>query len=311
MPRVSPANTADETSTTSTPPPPPPSRLRRIWLDWVKPILVVVLVVTLVRSSLLDWNDVPSGSMRPTIMEGDRIVVNKLAYGLNLPFNGPRIDVPLIGWSIENNPLDALPGLLYSRPERGDIVTFWNPVSGIRMVKRVVALPGEQVRVVDGRLQIRDVDGTPIPVTYENTDHRPYASEPTAARLAETRRGRRAIHGVDFAIEDLGGVRHFVQFLQQDGRWVPAGYENRFSPAGTQASGAWITLQNGSNADAQYFVVGDNRDNSADSRTYQRDGVFVSGEDITGKAKFIAVSFNGGWFRPAFSRWFSAFDAVD
>ena len=64
-----------------------------------------------VRSSLFDWNDVPSGSMRPTILEGDRIVVNKLAFGFNTPFNGPKIDVPFTGISFDN-PLSFLPGFL-------------------------------------------------------------------------------------------------------------------------------------------------------------------------------------------------------
>ena len=146
---------------------PPRGFFGKLWHEWVRPIGTVLLVVIVVRSSLIDWNDVPSGSMRPTILEGDRIVVNKLAYGLNTPFNGPRVDIPLTGISFDN-PLDFGPRWLYSAPERGDIVTFWNPTpkvlnpddidadtgaprvnpsSGIRMVKRVVGLPGDTLRV--------------------------------------------------------------------------------------------------------------------------------------------------------------------
>src|SRR5687768_11642986 len=74
---------------------------RRFWREWVRPVLPVVIVLLALRSAVADWNDVPTGSMRPTILEGDRIFVNKLAYDVKVPFVGWRV------WSFEG-------------PERGD-----------------------------------------------------------------------------------------------------------------------------------------------------------------------------------------------
>jgi len=68
-----------------------------LWKGWLRPFLIVILIVTALRSSLVDWNDVPTGSMRHTIAVGDRIVVNKLSYGFNPPFNGPKISIPFVG----------------------------------------------------------------------------------------------------------------------------------------------------------------------------------------------------------------------
>src|SRR5215471_4950294 len=62
------------------------SRARRWWREEVRPMLIIGLILFAVRSSLADWNDVPSGSMKPTILEGDRVFVNKLAYDLKVPF---------------------------------------------------------------------------------------------------------------------------------------------------------------------------------------------------------------------------------
>ena len=86
------------------------------------------MIVFSIRSSLADWNDVPSGSMRPTILEGDRIFVNKLAYDLKVPFTT---------WHIAE----------WSNPQRGDIVVFFSPHDGKRLVKRVIGLPGDTIEL--------------------------------------------------------------------------------------------------------------------------------------------------------------------
>ena len=62
------------------------SGFHRVWREWIKPFLMVLIVVGSLRSAVADWNDVPTGSMRPTILEGERIFVNKLAYDLKVPF---------------------------------------------------------------------------------------------------------------------------------------------------------------------------------------------------------------------------------
>ena len=87
------------------------------------------------RSSLADWNHVPTGSMKPTIMEGDRILVDKLAYQLQLPFTNISI-------------MDI------AEPERGDIVVFESAVEDTRLVKRLIGLPGDRISMRDNRLTI-------------------------------------------------------------------------------------------------------------------------------------------------------------
>src|SRR5437773_7994026 len=103
-------------------------RVRRWWRKEIRPLLILTLVLCSIRSSLADWNDVPTGSMKPTIVEGDRVYVNKLAYDLKIPFT----TVHLAKWS---------------NPERGDIVVFFSPHDGQRLVKRVIGLPGDTLEL--------------------------------------------------------------------------------------------------------------------------------------------------------------------
>lgn len=259
----------------------------KVWHEWVKPLGLVILILLTFRSSIADWNDVPSGSMRPTILEGDRIVVNKLAYGFNTPFNGPKIDIPFTGISFDN-PLSFMPRYLWSAPKRGDIVTFWNPVEGIRMVKRIVGIPGDTIQVINGRLTITDRDGNEVPVTYEKNHNPPVTAEHIRIN------GQPTLQPLDSYFENLGGIRHYVQFLQRIGNYRDVDPVTLADPDGL--------------ADDEYWMVGDNRDNSKDSRYYETVGTRVQGKHITGKAKFIAVSFDGSWLNPAFGRWFRSFD---
>src|SRR4028119_1252094 len=104
-------------------------------LNEVRIFLLMILIVSSLRSALADWNDVPTGSMKPTIQEGDRVVVNKLAYDLKIPFTTKAI-------------------AKWGDPQRGDIVVLFSPADGIRLVKRVVAIPGDQVELRDNQLLI-------------------------------------------------------------------------------------------------------------------------------------------------------------
>src|ERR1700677_1771970 len=98
------------------------SRARLFWQKEVRPLLILAAIMFSVRSSLADWNSVPSGSMNPTIIEGDRVFVDKLAYDLKVPFTT---------WHLAQ----------WSNPKRGDIDVFYSPADGIRLVKRVIGLP--------------------------------------------------------------------------------------------------------------------------------------------------------------------------
>lgn len=106
----------------------------KYWREWRGFVLFIVIMLVF-RSAIADWNQVPTGSMIPTILEGDRIVVNKLAYGLRVPFTLVRI-------------------AQWGDPQRSDIVTFESPKDGKLLVKRVIGIPGDVVTLYNNRLTI-------------------------------------------------------------------------------------------------------------------------------------------------------------
>jgi len=203
----------------------------RLWQNWVRPLLVVVVVLGSLRSSVADWNDVPTGSMKPTILEGDRIVVNKLAYDLKVPF---------IGWEIAR----------WGDPQRGDVVVCYSPEDGVRLVKRVIGLPGDQVEMRDNRLIVNGQ-----PAVYG-----PLAAD----TIAQIDPAEQVYHG--FASERLDNRAHAIMT-------TPAVQARR--------NMAPVTVP-----PEQYLVLGDNRDLSRDSRWFG----FVPRDRIAGRAFGIAIS---------------------
>jgi len=116
---------------------PNPSLLDRLadtWRDW-RGFLSFILFMLVFRSAVADWNHVPSSSMLPSILIGDRVIVNKLAYDLRIPFTFTRI-------------------AQWADPERSDIVTFESPKDGRLMIKRVIGLPGDTVSLRNNQLII-------------------------------------------------------------------------------------------------------------------------------------------------------------
>ena len=209
----------------------------------VRVFALMLLVVASLRSALADWNDVPSGSMKPTIEVGDRVVVNKLAYDLKVPFTM----IEIAKWG---------------DPKRGDIVVLFSPQDGTRLVKRVVAIPGDTIAMRDNELFVNG---------------RAAAWKTVGTRL-DVEQGRSIV-----AVEALPGRNHKVMFTPelQARRW----FEPQTLPAG------------------EYFVMGDNRDNSNDSRYI---GV-VPRERIVGKATAVAFSLDRrNYYAPRFERFFTA-----
>src|SRR5579862_9307176 len=137
------------------------SSARRWWHNELQPILTIALVVFSVRSSLADWNDVPSGSMKPTILEGDRVWVNKLAYDLKVPFTT---------WHLAQ----------WGDPQRGDIVVFYSPYDGKRLVKRVIGLPGDLLELRNENLIL---NGQPV-------EYKPIAQTSLGAGVISDRAAR-------------------------------------------------------------------------------------------------------------------------
>jgi signal peptidase I len=232
--------------TTPAVPEAPPSLLKRLWRGWIKPVGLAVLVVMTLRSAVADWNDVPTQSMEPSILVGDRIVVNKIAYDLKIPFTTQQ-------------------AMRWGDPERGDVVIFFAPPNGKRMVKRVVGLPGDVIELRHGQLLVNgEPQGQTAPATdgidpRELTDPAPFA----------------------FFLEHLGLKTHTV--MAQPGKRV----ERSFGP---------ITVPEG-----HYFMLGDNRDNSGDSRIFG----CVPREEIVGKVVGLAFSLdqNHG-YAPRWKRFF-------
>ena len=112
----------------------------RILLKLSRDIAIMALLIFGARSAIADWNHVPTGSMKPTIVEGDLIFVNRLAYDLKVPFTT---------WHIAE----------WDQPKRGEIVVFFSPANGDRLVKRVVGVPGDIVAMHRNRVFI---NGKPL-----------------------------------------------------------------------------------------------------------------------------------------------------
>ncbi len=218
---------------------------RALWREWIKPVLPLLVLMFAIRSSLADWNTVPSGSMQPTIVEGDRVWVNKVAYDLKFPFTT---------WHLAE----------WSDPRRGDIVVFFSPHDGLRMVKRVIGLPGDTVAMRRGQLFLNGQ-----PVGY---------SEQTSGATAAAGQSLRTEQWT----EELPGHSHRVQTL-------PTVQARRdFGPVVVPAG--------------RYFMLGDNRDNSLDSRFYGP----VGRSQIVGRVNSVVCSFEPGRILRARSdRWFT------
>ena len=200
------------------------------WLRHNRGFLVFLLCLGVFRTAIADWNPIPSGSMRPTILEGDVVLVNRIAYDLKLPLT----DLVLVH-------LDE--------PQRGDIVTFSSPQDGTRLIKRLVAVPGD---VVEMREEVLILNGEVADYTGLTEVREPLSPGMSVPALRATER--------------LAGHSRVVQSLQ--------GVNSRhtFGP---------LTVPPG-----HYFMLGDNRDNSADSRFIG----FVPREKLIARAERVLVS---------------------
>ncbi|MFP4106794.1 MAG: signal peptidase I [Phycisphaerae bacterium] len=222
---------------------------RRLW-DWSRPVLIILLIGMAFRSSIADWNDVPTGSMKPAIIEGDRIFVNKLAYGLCAPYTD---------WSLAE----------WSSPSRGDVVVFFNPRTQQRMVKRVIGLPGDTVEM---KCNVVYINGKPA-------DYR--VLKQAEVHDADVLLGGRRI----FAEETFDGSSHIVM------RTPGLSSKRSFKP---------VSL-----GPEDYFLLGDNRDNSSDSRYFGP----VHKSLIRGKAVQIIFSLDrANTFRPRANRFLHGLD---
>lgn len=186
-----------------------------------KSFIIFLSLMFIFRSACADWNTVPSGSMKPTILEGDRIAVNKMAYDLRIPFTHISL-------------------VKFADPQRGEIAVFDSKVSDKRLVKRVIGIPGDTVAMINNQLVI---NGTAI--QYEKS----------AANTDQ--------------LEHLLGTTHIVRINNPDDHAF-ANFPTVIVPAN------------------HYLMLGDNRDNSADSRVIG----FVPRNEFVGRSSAVVMSLN-------------------
>jgi signal peptidase I len=198
-----------------------------------KPLLIMVLVLFAFRSAIADWNDVPTGSMKPTIMEGDRVFVNKLAYDLKVPF------------------------------------TTWHysPADEVRLVKRVVGLPGDRIELKNNEVFVNGEA-----VQYEALPQKVVNELPVREQPQH-----------QYATEELAAHSHPV--MATPSLRAPRSYGPIVVPEG------------------KYFMMGDNRDNSYDSRFYG----CVERRRIVGRATSVVISLDHtDHYSPRWHRFFTA-----
>jgi len=198
------------------------SILQKLW-DRHRVLATFLVLMILFRGAVADWSPVPTGSMKPTIIEGDVILVNKLVYGLRLP---------LVGTSL----------YAYSGPLAGDIVVFDSRRAGKRLVKRIVGVPGDKVEVRNNRVIINGKAAS-----YDKIG-------PASDGLAYE--------------ESFAGSRHRVTLGSE--HYSHFDYGPVIVPVD------------------HFFVMGDNRAHSADSRVYG----FVPRDEVVGRVQRVLASFD-------------------
>lgn len=211
---------------------------KKFWVDFSW-IVFFIIVFILVKLCVVGLYLVPSPSMLPSLIPGDRIITNKLAYGLSLPF----LQKPITQWAT---------------PNRGDVIVFSFTDNPDIFVKRVIGLPGDLITFQEG---VVSVNREPLVLRKL-----PQADDPT------------------LNLFDEGNLRIF-----NDSHPI---YMSRLPSKTFFESHRYLVPPN------KYFVLGDNRDNSADSRAYG----YVDSKNIYGQASFVLFSTTGESFLPKFRK---------
>lgn len=220
------------------------------WVEYAKSFFPVILIVFFIRSFLVEPFKIPSGSMIPTLQVGDFILVNKFTYGIRLPIVGAKL-------------------VQINNPQRGDVMVFHYPENpSVDYIKRVVALPGDTVEYHNKRLWINGVEQ----LQQADGDY----------NYVET--GLRFIHA-EKRLETIGEHKHAV-LVNPD---VPTLHLNSVTDfVGRDNCSYDDDRVRCKVPDGHYFTLGDNRDNSRDSRYWG----FVPDNQIVGKAFFIWMNFS-------------------
>ncbi|MDE4132919.1 signal peptidase I [Phaeobacter sp. QD34_3] len=248
-------------------------------LETIKTIVYALLIAGVFRTLFFQPFWIPSGSMKETLLIGDFLFVNKMAYGYSYA-SCPSVRLGVVGLDVDASDICGfLDGentrILGSEPERGDVVVFRHPVTGTDFIKRLVGLPGDRIQVKNGVLHI---NGSAVALQdageFEEVMERqgPMGSYP---RCENAPVGQGATCKKSRQIETLpGGTQHAVLNIANQGM---------------DHTGVYLV------PDGHYFFMGDNRDNSSDSRLPQSAGGvgFVPYENLIGRADRIMFSSAG------------------
>ncbi len=236
-------------------------------LETIKTVVYALLIAGVFRTLLYQPFFIPSGSMKDTLLVGDFIFVNKMAYGYS-KYSCPFSACPFPGRI-------KVPGISHD-PQRGDIVVFRKPGSSDDFIKRLIGLPGDRIQMKNGVLYINGAEAPQTPDGNFAEIKAPQGSQGGIPRCANEPVGQGGICEKERAIETLpNGVKHDVLNIINNGYADNTGVFT--VPAG------------------KYFFMGDNRDNSEDSRFSQDVGGvgYVPAENLLGKASLVVFSSAG------------------
>jgi signal peptidase I len=249
------------------------------FVETIKTIVYALLIAGVFRTVFYQPFWIPSGSMKETLLIGDFLFVNKMAYGYSYA-SCPSVIIPAVGINVDAEDLCGLfkgsNNRLFARdPKLGDVVVFRHPVSGRDYIKRLIGLPGDKIQMKDSVLNI---NGTPVklePAGLFTEVAEPQGPQGLRPRCENGPVGEGGICEKSRQIETLpNGVSHIVLNVANQS---------------SDMTGVFTVPQ------GMYFFMGDNRDNSSDSRLDQRVGGvgFVPYENLIGRADRIMFSSAG------------------
>ena len=249
-----------------------------IW-ETIKTIVYALLIAGVFRTLFFQPFWIPSGSMKPTLLIGDFLFVNKMAYGYSYA-SCPSLIIPSVGLNIDAEDICGWMGgentrLFAGEPQRGDVIVFRHPVSGRDYIKRLIGLPGDRVQVKGG-------------VVYINGTEAKQTPDGTFAEIAEPQGPQGLRPRCKNGPVGVGGTCEKTRMIET----LPNGVKHEILNIGTQSTDntGIYTVPEG-----YYFFMGDNRDNSSDSRVPQVAGGvgFVPYENLIGRADRIMFSSAG------------------